>query len=142
MDKIKRNEFLKELGFKGSALFALYCTGVSCLPADVNPVETTTGKTLLKLDLSDTANGDLVKNGGYIVRNSIIVANNNGSYIAATQICSHENLRAITFRNTEWYCIEHGARFSLSGQGLNKNGSKGIKVYAVTKVGNELTVSQ
>jgi cytochrome b6-f complex iron-sulfur subunit len=141
MEKIKRNEFLKELGFKGSALFALYCTGVSCLPADVNPIETASGKTLLELDLSDNANSSLLNNGGYLIRNGIVLANNNGSYIAATQICTHENKRAVIFRNNEWYCTDHGARFSLSGQGLNKDASKGLTVYSVAKVGTLLTVS-
>jgi cytochrome b6-f complex iron-sulfur subunit len=106
VDKIKRNEFLKELGFKGSALFAIYCTGVSCLPLDVNPLDVNTGKILLSLDLSDNLNSSLLQNGGYTVRNGILVANNNGSYIAATQICSHENKRAVIFRNNEWYCTD------------------------------------
>jgi len=141
MDKIKRNEFLKELGFKGSALFALYCTGVSCLPADVNPLVGDAANTSLSVDLSDNLNSNLLKNGGYIIRNGIVVANNNGSYIAATQICSHENKRAIIFRNNEWYCPEHGARFSQAGQGLNKDGSKGIKVYSIGQEGNTLNIA-
>ena len=141
MDKIKRNEFLQELGFKGSALFSLYCTGVSCLPSDVNPLVGDVANTSLLVDMSDSLNANLHKNGGYIVRNGIVVANNNGSYIAATQICSHENKRAIIFRNNEWYCPEHGARFSLSGQGLNKDASKGLKVYSVNLVGKILNIA-
>ncbi|MFT5885020.1 MAG: cytochrome b6-f complex iron-sulfur subunit [Arcticibacterium sp.] len=139
MEKIKRNEFLKELGFKGSALFALYCTGVSCLPSDVQPQEAL--GSLITIDLGDAANRNLLKNGGYIIKDTVVIANNDGNFLAATQICSHENKRKVIFRDGEWYCTDHGARFALNGSGLNKDGSKGLSIYQVNQSGDILTIS-
>ncbi len=139
MDKIKRNEFLKELGFKGSALFALYCTGVSCLPSDVQPQQSL--NEALNIDLGNAANSNLLRDGGFIIQNAVVVANNGGSYIAATQICSHDNKRQVIFQDGEWYCTDHGARFALNGSGLNKDGSKGLNIYQVSQSGDILTIT-
>ncbi|WP_304232370.1 ubiquinol-cytochrome c reductase iron-sulfur subunit [Jiulongibacter sediminis] len=139
--KLKRNEFLKDLGFKGAALFALYCTGTSCLPADVNPSATSNLGNSLTIDLSDSANSSLLSDGGYIIKEGVVIANNGGSYVAGSQICSHENKRKVIFRNGEFYCTDHGARFSTTGQGLNKDAAKGLEIYTVSQNENVLTIS-
>ncbi len=136
-EKIKRNEFLKSLGFKGTALFAVYCTGISCTTTDVAPISGGS----LTINLADSANAALLKEGGYIINSAVVIANNGGKYVAATQVCSHENIRKVIFRSGEFYCTEHGARFSTTGTGLNKDASRGLKIYSVSQSGDVLTIS-
>jgi nitrite reductase/ring-hydroxylating ferredoxin subunit len=133
-EKINRNEFLKKMGFAGSSLFALY-TLDSCKTADVLPSGGIT------LDLSAASNAPLKTNGGYVITSGVVVANHNGKYIAATVTCSHEDLKQVIFKNGEWFCTAHDARFSTTGAGLNKEASKGLKVYATSLSGTTLSVT-
>ena len=134
-EKISRNDFLKKLGFTGASLFAIYSLD-SCLnEGSVSPSGPIT------IDLSNATYAKLKTNGGYVVVNSVVVANNNGTYVAATLKCSHEGQNQITFSNKEWYCTSHGARFDTSGKGLNSNGSKGLTVYSTSLSGNIITIN-
>jgi cytochrome b6-f complex iron-sulfur subunit len=55
-----------------------------------------------------------------------------GSYVAVTLICSHEQRKQVTFTSSnEFLCTAHQARFDTMGMGLNANGSKGLKTYPV-----------
>lgn len=132
--KINRNDFLKQMGFAGASLFAVY-TLESCGTTDVTPAGGIT------LDLAAASNAALKNNGGYVITQGLVVANNNGNYIAATLTCSHEDLKKMVFKNGEWYCTEHAARFTIAGKGLNSEGSKGLKVYTTSLNGNTLTVN-
>lgn len=134
-EKISRNEFLKKLGFTGASLFALY-TLESCVnETGVTPSGSAT------LDLSLPINAALKNNGGYVITNNIVVAKFNGEYIAATLTCSHEGRTQISFKNNEWYCSAHGARFDTAGKGLNSEGKKGLGIYKTSLSGNILTVT-
>ncbi|NBA76273.1 Rieske 2Fe-2S domain-containing protein [Emticicia sp. ODNR4P] len=153
-----RYEFLKSMGFQGGALMALLA---SC-QSNNDPTPTTTtssssssssssgstsgsssGSTLLaSVDLTATANAALKNSGGYIIVNSIVVARTaQNTYVAATQTCSHEPKKKVTFVNGEFFCSEHGARYSTTGVGLNSYGAKGLAVYTVTVNGNTLEIS-
>jgi nitrite reductase/ring-hydroxylating ferredoxin subunit len=134
-EKIGRNDFLKKIGFSGAALFALY-TLESC----TNETGVTPQPSANSIDI--TQYPALAQNGGYIVYNNMVVANNNGNYIAATLTCSHEGRKEITFRNGEWYCTAHGARFDTAGKGLNNDGKKGLTVYTTSLSGNILTINK
>jgi cytochrome b6-f complex iron-sulfur subunit len=134
-EKISRNNFLKQLGFTGASLLAIYGLDSCVNESGTTPISNVT------VDLSAAENAVLKNNGGYKVINSIVVANNNGTYVAATLTCSHEGQRQITFSNKEWYCTAHGARFDTSGKGLNSNGSKGLTVYQTSLSGNTLTIT-
>lgn len=134
-EKISRNNFLKQLGFTGASLLAIYGLDSCVNETGTTPIGNIT------VDLSAAENAVLKTNGGYKVINSIVVANNNGTYIAATLICSHEGQRQITFSNKEWYCTAHGARFDTNGKGLNSNGNKGLTVYQASLSGNILTIN-
>lgn len=138
---ISRNEFLKSIGLKGAALLAVYCAGQSltgCSKEGVTPAPLASPVTV---DLTSSANAALLKQGGYIVTNNVVVANTSKGYVAVTVVCSHEGLKKVLLRNDEFYCTEHGARFDLSGKGLNSEGSRGLTVYTVTQSGNTLTIS-
>lgn len=135
-EKIKRNEFLKKLGFSGAALFALYTLDSCQNESNVAPL---TGD--ITVDLTDASNAQLKTNGGYVIKNGVVIARVNATtYIAATLTCSHEGKTQITFRNNEWYCTAHGARFDQAGKGLNTEGKKGLKVYQTTLSNTTLTV--
>ncbi|MCA0230327.1 MAG: Rieske (2Fe-2S) protein [Bacteroidetes bacterium] len=135
-EKIKRNEFLKKLGFSGAALFALYTLDSCQNESNVAPL---TGD--ITVDLADASNAQLKTNGGYVIKNGVVIARVNATtYIAATLTCSHEGKTQITFRNNEWYCTAHGARFDQTGKGLNTEGKKGLKIYQTTLLNSTLTV--
>lgn len=133
---ISRNEFLKQMGFKGAALMALYTLN-ACESEGVSPQPLTAD---IVIDLSATANATLKTNGGYVVNSGVVIARYQDQYIAATLTCSHEGQRQIVFRTSEWYCTAHGARFDTSGKGLNSEGRAGLTVYATQLSGNTLTV--
>ena len=136
-EKISRNEFLKQIGFKGTALLAVYGMSNACTTdGGVTPAS-------LTIDLADAANAKLKTAGGYVIKDNVVVAKNAaGNYIAATLICSHDKLKQIIFSNDEWYCTAHGARFTQSGGGLNNEARKGLTIYKTALVGTVLTVTK
>ena len=170
MERYSRYQFLKSMGFKGAALMALmtscireedtYVEALSVNPnassgtgtgTGSNPSPgSTTGSTndndlttitnrLLTIDL--TTSTALKTVGGYLIQSGIVVAQSSaGVYVAATQTCSHEPKKKIIFNKTEYYCTDHGARFDLTGKGLNSFGSKGLTVYKTATDGNTLVV--
>lgn len=137
-EKISRHQFLKKLGLSGASLMAVYCASSTLASCTNESSIAPSGK--LTLDLTDAANSALTKSGGFLVKNSIVVANINGKYVAVTQVCSHEGKKQVTFQNGEFFCTAHGARFDTSGKGLNANGRGGLTVYTTTLSGNTLTI--
>lgn len=123
-----RKEFISQLGIGAAFVLTSTCLG-GCLRESrvVDEVD-------LILDLNDPANSDLLVPGGFIVSEGVVVAQTiQGEYVAATLTCSHEQLNQITFDagNNKWFCTAHSAEFSIDGQGLNANGSKGLAVFTV-----------
>jgi cytochrome b6-f complex iron-sulfur subunit len=135
---ISRMEFLKKLGFGGSALMAVYLS--ACVNETVVPEGGTSAANTL--DLTSAANAKLLNSGGYVITGNIVVANiGNGQYAAVTRICSHEGQKQVIYQNGEFYCTAHGAQFDTNGKGLNSNGKKGLTTYKVTKSGNILSIA-
>jgi nitrite reductase/ring-hydroxylating ferredoxin subunit len=99
-------------------------------------------KSIVKIDLSLNTFADLNKLGGYvIVNNSYVIAlSNAGTFLAATITCSHQPRNRMIYSQDEWYCTDHGARFSQNGTGLNNNGKRGLTVYNVATDGKTLVV--
>ena len=142
-DKISRMEFLKTMGFKGASLLAIYC-GASAMSSCINeagdPTNLPSGIDFT-LDLSEAANVKLLTPGGYLIVNKIVIARVSAdAFAAVTQVCTHENKSKVIFRNDEFYCTEHGARYTQAGVGLNSEGKKGIKAYNTELSGNLLHV--
>ncbi len=134
-EKIDRNGFLKQLGFAGASLFALYTLDSCKNESAVTPSGNIT------IDLSSAANAALKNNGGFVVNSGVVIANFNGSYIAATLTCSHEQQKQITFKNNEWYCTAHGARYTPTGTGLNSEGRNNLTIYKTSLSGTIITVT-
>ncbi|WP_064196865.1 MULTISPECIES: hypothetical protein [Emticicia] len=121
-------------------------TGTTTTPVNVTGIISTEElnkitNTKLKLDLTSTTYAKLMTVGGYMVISNIVVALSiANTYIAATVVCSHEPKKQVIYYNNEWYCTAHGARFSLTGAGLNGNGRAGLTVYKVATDGKTLVV--
>jgi cytochrome b6-f complex iron-sulfur subunit len=140
---MERNEFLKKLGIGGAALVAVYCAGSlgSCKKKDKNIPQAENKD--FTLDLNNASYSSLKNNGGYVIVDSVVVAKTkNGSYVAVTQICSHQGNVNVVYdaSNDNFYCSSHGARFNTSGGGLNSDGSGGLKTYNTTLSGTSLRV--
>ncbi|GAA4448174.1 hypothetical protein GCM10023189_05650 [Nibrella saemangeumensis] len=125
---MKRVEFLKSLGFSGSALWVLL---TACQrDTEVIPGPVTNGPVDFTLDLGDPANAVLRKGGGYVISNGVVVARTpHGGFVAATQTCSHEKNQAVVFQGNEFVCTVHGAKFDTAGRGMNNLGSRGLRVF-------------
>lgn len=105
----------------------------------VDPTTITNYK--LKIDLTASSSANLKKVGGYIVSGGIVVAQSSaGVYVAATQTCTHEPKKQVVYSSGEFYCTAHGARFSVTGQGLNSLGSRGLTVYKTASNGSIVVV--
>jgi nitrite reductase/ring-hydroxylating ferredoxin subunit len=97
---------------------------------------------LLSIDLNDANYSKLKENGGYVIVNDIVIAKNaTGAYIACTLYCSHDNLKRMVFRNEEWFCTAHDARFTQSGSGLNKVANRGLQVYKTSLKDSILSIN-
>jgi nitrite reductase/ring-hydroxylating ferredoxin subunit len=161
---MNRYEFLKSMGFGGAALMAVLTSCVSqedtYLPVvsiDPKAATSTTATTnvdttpvtdiskitnpLLKIDISATSNSALKKVSGYVVQSGIVVAQvAAGAYAAVTNTCSHEPKKQVIFDSGEFYCTAHGARFDITGKGLNSVGSRGVRAYNVATDGKTVVV--
>ena len=130
---MNRKEFLGKLGLGAAFVLTASCLG-GCSKSDMGPVDFT-------INLTDPAYSNLANNGGYIVKDRVVVARDNaGNLVAATQLCSHEDKYQIILKDNEWFCTDHDARFTLEGAGLNEKGSKGISVYQTTLAGDTLRI--
>lgn len=142
-NKIKRNEFLKSLGFKGASLLAVYC-GASALSSCQNESDVTpAGSVDFTIDLSNAAYSKLNTAGNYLVYNKVVIARTSSAttgFAAVTQICSHEGQAQVYYTGSGFACPAHGATFSLTGAKVNNVSSKGITAYQTSLSGTTLRV--
>jgi cytochrome b6-f complex iron-sulfur subunit len=94
------------------------------------------------LDLSSASNAALLHSGGSVISNQVIVINNNGTYVALSDICTHQSC-ALSYNSaaSKLTCPCHGSTFSISGSVLNGPASSSLKQYSVTQSGNTLHIS-
>jgi len=131
---MNRKEFLEKIGIGAAFVLTASCLGGCSKNEPLTDVDFT-------LNLTDSTNSSLLNNGGYLIQDKVVVAkNDNGDFVAATQICSHENKSKIILKNDEWFCTDHDARFDLTGNGLNDKGSKGLLIYNTDLDGDLLRV--
>ncbi len=134
---MNRLEFLKTLGFGGLAIATIgtiTACGKDGIVAPTGPVDFT-------LDVTVATNASLKNANGYVISNGVVVAKTAaGTYVAATQVCSHENRANVIFQSGQFFCPLHDAKFDTAGKGLNSEASKGLTVYKTTLTGNSLRV--
>ena len=97
---------------------------------------------LVKVDLTLSSSSALANTGGYItVNNAIVIGRSaDGDYVAASNLCTHEPKRRVIFNKTEYFCTDHGARFSLTGANLNTIARSPLTVYKTANDGKTLIV--
>lgn len=94
------------------------------------------------LDLNDPSNSALNANGGFLVKNRVIVARTQGgSYIAVAAACTHEGT-IIQYQggNQRFLCPNHGSAFSEMGSVLNGPATSALKQYQTALAGTSLRV--
>jgi len=132
---MKRKEFIEKLGIGAAFVLTSSCLG-GCTRDNADPIRGVD----MTVDLTDDKFLPLQDLGAFVIEDQIVIARSvSGEYLAATLICSHDNLAQITYSETEasWLCTAHGALFDNSGAGLNANGSKGLQIFN-TEVNGEI----
>lgn len=133
-----RRLFLSRLGAGAGVALAVTCFGSCMSGTEPDPSGIPVN---FSLDLDQTP--ALQANGGFVVANNVLVAKTNqGEYVAATVICSHEQQKKVTYDNyaNNFHCTAHDARFALDGKGLNNKGSKNLTVYQTALSGSTLRI--
>ena len=134
-----RKEFLSQIGLGAAGMVLFGClggcekeNGVPSAPKNVN----------ITLDLTASANADLLTAGGHIYTNGIIVAQaTNGDYLAVSQACTHEGYTVeFDSASTRFHCKLHNSWFSSTGSVISGQASSSLTQYTVTKTGNTLTI--
>lgn len=144
---MERKEFLKSLGAGAAFALTFPCIhGCSKDEIQGDIVEEPTGVDFT-IDLTSAEAQALSANGGFILKNLVVIARNlEGEYIAASQVCSHESYDQVRFVDQSggiFYCDVHGSRFDQDGNPLNQvdsNPAKSIKVYNTELDGSSLRV--
>ena len=138
---MERREFIERVGLGSAFALTLACLN-GCSQTSVNP--SAAGNVNITIDLTAAENAALLKSGGYLIKNSVVIAKTiDGQYLAASSVCTHEGGQVV-YRSSsnDWFCGTHGAEYNLqSGAGLNSFGRGGLKVYTTSLTGNILTVS-
>lgn len=136
-----RKEFIAKLSMGAAFALTVGCFGGCKKDEETTPAVQADLNVDFTLDLTEPANSNLLNNGGYLFKGKVVVAKNvNGAFVAATVICSHEDLPDIIYKNDEWFCTAHDARFALNGQGQNDKGKKNLLVYNTELNGDLLRV--
>jgi cytochrome b6-f complex iron-sulfur subunit len=139
---MNRKEFLLNLGMGGAAVFATMTLG--CMNACTSQKAVTpSGGVDFTIDLADPANAALTTNGGFLIKNQVVVAKSkSGSFVAVTQICSHQGNPNVSYISStdSFGCSVHGATFDINGKGTNSTGSGGLTLYKTALTGNSLRV--
>lgn len=145
---MERKEFLRSLGAGAAFAITFPCLG-SC--SKDNGIEGTivTPPTNVDftIDLDSAEAAKLANNGGFILKNLVVIVKNlEGEFVAATQICSHQQYDQVRFVNQEggiFYCDVHGSKFSQNGTPLNPTGDRAknpLKIYNTSLEGSLLRV--
>ena len=145
---MERKQFLRSLG-AGAAFAIVFPCVHGCskdgygdvAPEDMRPIPTGIDFTI---DLDAQEGAPLQNNGGFILKEFVVVAKNlEGQYVAASQICSHQQTEEVRFISKDggiYYCSTHGARFDQTGKPLNSITSNPLKIFRTELTGNILRV--
>ncbi len=141
---MERKQFLRSLG--AGAAFALTFPCVQgCSKSDdgvdSKPVPTGVDFTI---DLSSAEGANLQNNGDFILKNDVVVVKNlEGNFIAASQICSHQQTDQVRFLEENggiFHCFTHGSEFDQQGMPLNAITSNPLKIFNTSVSGDILRV--
>ena len=128
---MNREEFLKQLGV--AALLTCAGSAISGCSSQADPAPANADFTL---DLTSSQDAALNTVGGSVATNGIIIARlRTTEFVALSRACTHEGT-SVNYRTTQkdFYCSNHGARFSTTGSVL-----QGPARTSLTKYNTELT---
>lgn len=140
---MERKAFLRSLG--AGAAFALTFPCVQGCSKDDNldtkPIPTGVDFTI---DLDSGEGQSLQNNGDFILKNDVVVVKNlEGNFIAASQICSHQQTDQVRFLDEDggiFHCFTHGSEFDQNGTPLNAITSNPLKTFNTSLNGNLLRI--
>jgi len=139
---MERKEFLRSLG-AGAAFAIIFPCVQGCSDDGDTPNEIPTGIDFT-IDLTSSEGANLQNNGDFILKNDVVVVKNlAGNFIAASQICSHQQTDQVRFIEDDggiFYCSTHGSRFSQTGSPLNTITSNPLKIFNTEVNGDILRV--
>ena len=145
---MERKQFLRSLG-AGAAFAIIFPCVQGCSKGsrnevaleDMRPIPTGIDFTI---DLSSNEGNGLQNEGDYILKDYVVVVKNlEGNFVAASQICSHQQTEEVRFVENDggiYYCSTHGARFDQTGKPLNNITSNPLKIFKTELTGNILRV--
>ncbi len=137
---MERKDFLRSLGAGAAFALTFPCLNGCSSPEDLEQFPEPDGVNFT-VDLTSTEAGPLANNGGFILVKSdqnlgytdIVVARNlEGTLIAASQICSHQQTEEVRFISEDggiFRCSTHGSRFDQNGNPLNSVTSNPLRVF-------------
>ncbi len=145
---MERKQFLKSLGAGAAFALTFPCLhGCSSDDSIDGTIVEEPSEVDFTIDLNSSEASSLSANGGFILKNLVVIARNlEGDLIAASQVCSHEAYDQVRFVSQDggiFYCDVHGSRFEQNGTPLNQvdgNPAKVLKVYNTELNGDMLRV--
>lgn len=147
---MERKQFLRSLG-AGAAFALVFPCVQSCTKRGANDdVPLSERKNVptgvdFTVDLNSSEAAALGNNGGFILAKSnislatqlqltdiVVVRNLEGNFVAASQICSHQQTDAVRFLDDSggiFECSTHGSKFDQTGQPLNTVTNNPLKIF-------------
>ena len=141
---MERKEFLRSLG--AGAAFALTFPCVQGCSKDDSPGNTKPVPTGVDftIDLGSAEGDGLQNNGDFILKNDVVVVKNlEGEFIAASQICSHQQTDQVRFIEDNggiFHCFTHGSEFDQDGTPLNTITKNPLKIFNTSLNGDILRI--
>ncbi|MGZ3863638.1 MAG: QcrA and Rieske domain-containing protein [Bacteroidia bacterium] len=136
-----RKEFIAQVGGGAVGLFFVACAA-GCRKKNQTTSSSPQGPSNVNFTV-DVSSGPLLANGGYIVKNGVIVAKtSSGSFIAIAAACTHEgsNLQ-YNSSSGNFTCPSHGAQFTANGSVAQGPATVAEKNYNCSLSGTTLTVT-
>ncbi len=141
---MERKEFLRNLGVGAAFALTFPCIqGCSSDGTDPNVKPIPTGIDFT-IDLTSQEGLKLQNNGDFILKNEVVVVRNlSGNFIAASQVCSHQQTDQVRFIGDDggiFQCSTHGSEFSQDGSPLNSITNNPLKIFNTELSGDLLRV--
>ncbi|MGB5237722.1 MAG: Rieske (2Fe-2S) protein [Flavobacteriaceae bacterium] len=141
---MERKEFLRSLGAGAAFALTFPCLqGCSSDNEGEEPIPIPTGVDFT-IDLTSSEGSGLQNNGDFILKNEVVVVKNlEGNFIAASQICSHQQTDQVRFLEEQggiFHCFTHGSEFDQNGTPLNSITNNPLKIFNTELNGDILRV--
>jgi len=135
-----RRNFLKSSGaLCGIAVVGSLTFLESCQKSALGPGAS---KVNFTIDLSQAANASLKTPGGSVAGHNVIVVNSGGTFVALSQICTHQGCSVFYNKSgNDFVCPCHGGVYSITGANISGPPPSPLKKYTVTQKGNILTIT-